>query len=123
MGTKKQLTLIVESDTNKKKIGTIRIAPRNKDRNHLQRRQQQRAINNAMIQVALMYGRKRFHKGALIFTLNDRTLRQSPYAQFTDVLRGLTVVCLNGLPNPQILTVYWHNDTKDRVRRSRPSGF
>lgn len=116
MSARNQISLIVESDFNKQKIGTIRIAPRRKDSNHLQRRQQQRAINNAMIYVALMYGCKHFHKGALIFTLNDRILKQTPYAQFTDALRGLRVVCLNGLPNPQILTVYWHRDTKRRVR-------
>jgi hypothetical protein len=117
MGTKKLISLIVESDTNKDKIGTLRIAPRNKDSNHLQRRQQQRAIDETYIQICLLYGQKHHHKGALIFTLNDRILRQTPYAAFTDALRGLRVVCLNGLPNPQILTVYWHKETKRRVRK------
>jgi hypothetical protein len=117
MGTKKQLNLIVESDANKYKIGTVRIASPNKDSHHVQRRQQQRAINNAMIQVALMYGRKHFYKGAVIYTLNDRILKQTPYHHFTDALRGLRVVCLHGLPNPQILTSYWHSETKRRVRQ------
>lgn len=116
MDTKKQLSIIFESDANQHKIGTLRIAPRHKDSSHLQRRQQQRAINDAMIKVALLYGRRHFYKGAMIFTLNDRILQQTPYSQFTDALRGLRVVCLNGLPNPQILTVYWHNETKHRVR-------
>ncbi len=115
MGTKKQLQLLVETDANKNKIGTLRIAPRNKDSNHVQRRQQQRAINNAMIQVALMYGRKHFYKGAVIYALNDRILKQTPYSQFTDALRGLRVVCMNGLPNPQILTTYWHSKTKRKA--------
>jgi hypothetical protein len=69
-----------------------------------------------MIQVALMYGRKHHYKGAVIYTLTDRILRQSPYFQFTDTLRGLRVVCLNELPNPNILTSYWHSETKRRVR-------
>ncbi len=117
MSNKKQLNLILESDSNKSKIGILRIAPCKKDSNHWQRRKQQRAINNAMIQVALMYGRKHHHKGAVIYTLNDRSLQQTSYRHLTDVLRGLRVVCLNGLPNPQILTTYWHFETKRRVRQ------
>ncbi len=115
MATKKQLSLIVESDSNRNKIGMLKTAPCSKDSNHVQRRQQQRCINNAMIQVALMYGRKHFYKGAVIYTLNDKILRQTPYSQFTDALRGLRVVCLTELPNPQLLTVYWHKQTKRRV--------
>ncbi len=117
MSNKKQLNLILESDSNKSKIGILRIAPCNKDSNHWQRRKQQRGINNTMIQVALMYGRKHFYKGAVIYTLNDRILKQTPYRHFTDALRGLRVVCLHGLPNPQILTSYWHSETKRRVRQ------
>ena len=117
MDTKKQISLILKSDSNKTKISPLRIAPKHKDSNHVQRRQQQRAINNAMIQVALMYGRKHHYKGAVIYTLNDRILKQTPYRHFTDALRGLRVVCLDGLPNPQILTSYWHSETKRRVRQ------
>ncbi len=115
MDTKKRLSLILESDENKYKIGTLKVAPRPKDKNHLQRRQQQRAINEAMIKIALLYGQKQFRYGAMLFTLNDKNLRNTPYSQFTHALRGLRVVCLNGLPNPQILTVYWNEETKHRV--------
>ena len=115
MNTKKRLNLIFESDENKYKIGTLTVAPRNQDHTHQQRRQQQRAINEAMIKIALLYGQKQFRYGAMLFTLNDRNLRNTPYYQFTDVLRGLRVVCLNGLPNPQIMTVYWDEETKHRV--------
>lgn len=117
MDTKKQISLILESDANKNKISTLKIAPKQKDSNHVQRRQQQRAINNTMIQVALMYGRKHFYKGAVIYTLNDRILRQTPYFRFTDALRGLRVVCQNQLPDFQLLTAYWHEETKRRVRK------
>ena len=117
MDTKKQLSLLVESDSNKSKIGTLRIAPKHKDSNHVQRRQQQRAINNAMIQVALMYGRKHYNKGAVIYTLTDRILMQTPYFRFSDTLRGLRVVCQNQLPDFQLLTAYWHEETKRRVRQ------
>lgn len=116
MDAKKQISLIVESDRNKEKIGTLKAASRKKDSNHLQRRQQQRAITNAMILVALMYGKRRFHKGAMIFTLCDRTLQQSPYAKYSDVLRGLTVVCVADSSTPEILTAYWHEQTRRRVR-------
>ena len=117
MSQKKQLDMIVENDSNKDKIGTLRIAPKHKDSNHVQRRQQQRAISNTMIQVALMYGRRHHYKGAVIYTLTDRILRQSPYFRFTDTLRGLRVVCQNQLPESQLLTAYWHEETKRRVRK------
>lgn len=117
MDTKKRLNLIIKSDSNQHKIGTLKIAPKHKDSNHLQRRQQQRGINTTMMQIALLYGQKHFHKGAQIFTLNDRCLQKTPYAPFVDTLRGLRVVSLNGLPNPQILTAYWHKETKSRLRK------
>ena len=117
MDTKKQISLILEIDTNKDKISTLRIAPKPKDSNHVQRRQQQRAINNSMIQVALMYGHKHYNKGAVIYTLTDRILRQTPYFRFTDTLRGLRVVCQNQLPEFQLLTAYWHEETKRHVRK------
>ena len=117
MNTKRQLHLIVDSDANTQKIGPLRMASKQKDSNHLQRRQQQRAINEAYIKICLLYGRKHHYKGAVIYTLNDRILKQTPYRHFTDALRGLRVVCLDGLPNPQILTSYWHSETKRRVRQ------
>jgi hypothetical protein len=117
MDKRKRLYLILNNHANQQTIVNLKIASRPKDKNHLQRRQQQRAINNVMIQIALLYGRRHFNKGAEIYTLKDRSLQQSPYAQFTDVFRGLRVVCLKGLPNPQILTVYWHQRTKRRVRK------
>lgn len=116
MDAQTQIRLLVEADSHKNKIGTISIAPKIKDANHVQRRQQQRAISNAMIKVALMYGRRSFNKGAMIFTLCDRTLQHTVYAKFTDLLRGLTVVCTRHPCNPQILTTYWQYQIKRRVR-------
>lgn len=117
MDANKKISRLVADDNHKSQIGSLISVNRHKDINHLQRRQQQRAISNAMIQVALMYGKKGFSRGALIYTLDDRTLRHSPYCHFIDVLRGLTVVCLAGPPNPEILTAYWHEKTKRRVRK------
>ncbi|ACK71051.1 hypothetical protein PCC7424_2637 [Gloeothece citriformis PCC 7424] len=119
MNSKKQISLILQQDINQNKIGKLQPAKRQKDQNHLQRRQQQRAINNDMIKITLLYGRKHYNKGAIIFTLTDRTLSKTPYFPFKDVLRGLRVVCLNGLPNPQILTAYWHTHTKHNLKNSK----
>ncbi len=90
---------------------------KSKDPNHLERRQHQRAITREMIQIAIAYGQQRFdHHGAIIYTLSDRKLKSSPYARFTDTLRGLQVICLQGFATIQILTTYWNFDTKRRVR-------
>ncbi|MEB3827848.1 DUF4258 domain-containing protein [Phormidium sp. CCY1219] len=119
MDSNKKIAQLLEQDANKSRVGILMAVHRRKDINHLERRQQQRAISNAMIKVALMYGEKSFSRGAMVFTLNDRSLEKSPYAKFVDVLRGLRVVCLAGPPNPKILTAYWHHQTKRRVSKSR----
>lgn len=117
MGTQQQIEQLVRIDASISRMGTFTIAHKAKDWNHVERRQQQRAISEAMIKVALMYGKKRYDRGALVYTLSDRSLQRSPYAKFTDVLRGLTVVCLQGAVTPQILTAYWHTVTRRRVRK------
>ena len=117
MGTQQQIEQLVQVDTYMSRMGTFTIAHKAKDWNHLQRRQQQRAISEAMIKVALRYGKKRYDRGALVYTLSDRNLQRSPYAKFTDALRGLTVVCLQNPTTPQILTAYWHTVTRRRVRK------
>ena len=117
MDANKKISRIVANDDRWSDIGILVCVQRRKDTNHLQRRQQQRAISNVMIQVALMYGRKGFSRGATVFTLNDRSLRQTPYYKYIDVLRGLRVVCLAGPPNPEIITAYWHEKTKRKVRK------
>jgi hypothetical protein len=69
-----------------------------------------------MIRIALGYGNRFYRHGAWHFKLGDRHLRDTPYAQFTDALRGLTVVCQSNVPDPEILTTYWDWDAKRRVR-------
>lgn len=119
MDANKKLCQLIECDSNAESIGSLSPVHRRKDLNHLERRQQQRAISNAMITVALTYGKKKFSRGALVYTLNDRSLEHTPYQKFIDVLRGLRVVCLAGPPNPKILTAYWHEGTKRRVSKAR----
>ncbi|WP_199248087.1 hypothetical protein [[Phormidium] sp. ETS-05] len=117
MDANRKISKLVETDSNTQKIGSIIAVQRSKDLNHLERRQQQRAITNDMMKVALIYGEKGFSRGAVIFTLNDRILQWTPYYKFIDVLRGLRVVCLSGPPNPKILTAYWHEETRRRARK------
>ncbi|MEH2316919.1 DUF4258 domain-containing protein [Nostoc sp.] len=118
MNTHKKLNQIFQSDENKNKLGTLKVKINPKDHNHTERRQQQRAINETMMNIALLYGEKDFHCRDIRFTLLDKNLRNTVYAPFIDELRGLRVICKIGLPTPEIITVYWHNKTKRKVRRS-----
>jgi len=93
MDSKQLIKKILATDINKNKIQSLDAVHRQKDWNHLQRRQQQRAIDNTMIQITLLYGFKKFHKGATTYTLNDRSLKRTRYAKYIDILRGLKVVC------------------------------
>jgi hypothetical protein len=117
MNTHKQIQQIAANDD--RLTSKVDFTPicKSKDLNHLQRRQQQRAISNDMIQIAITYGQKRFdHHGATIYTLSDRLLKYSPYAKLTNALRGLQVICFQNLNSYQILTTYWNFTTKRRVR-------
>ena len=108
MNTQKKIEQLACTDNSVQRIGTLAIAHNSRDRNHLQRRQQQRGISEAMMRIALAYGKKQYRRGALVYVLNDRALKDSPYVQFTDALRGLTVVCLQGMSSVQIITTYWN---------------
>jgi hypothetical protein len=117
MNTHKQIQQIAATDELLEQLIALTPIRKPKDLNHLQRRQQQRAISNDMIQIAIAYGQKRFdHHGATVYTLSDRLLKHSPYAKFTNALRGLQVICIHNLNSPQILTTYWNFTTKRRVR-------
>jgi hypothetical protein len=117
MNTHKQIQQIASTDDRLDREIAYTPICKFKDLNHLKRRQQQRAISNDMIRVAIAYGQQRFdHRGTIIYTLSDRKLKCSPYAKFTDALRGLQVICLKKSPDIEILTTYWNFDTKRRVR-------
>lgn len=117
MPLNKQLSQMLENDEQIHQLIQITAVTKASDPNHLQRRQQQRAISNNMIKLAIIYGQRQFSHGALTFTLTDRNLRTTPYYRFIDALRGLRVVCIEGLPNPQILTAYWHEKTRHRFHK------
>ncbi len=116
MNRHKQIQQIATLDDRLATVDTYIPVCKSKDINHLERRQQQRAISQDMIRVAIAYGQKRFDHGAIVYTLSDRLLKHSPYAKFTDALRGLQVICLQSLNTYQILTTYWNFETKRRVR-------
>jgi len=116
MNTQKKLNQIFQIDTNKSKIGTIKYKIRFQDNDHAQRRKQQRAINETMMKIALLYGEKDFHGNDIRVTILDKNLRNTIYANFIDELRGLRVVWKGELHNPEIITVYWNYKTKRKVR-------
>jgi len=116
MSTQTQIHQLIQQDTNLIKSSSFTVFTGRNDQNHLQRRQQQRAINDDMIKIALTYGRKDYSYGAIRYTLTDRRLRQSPYAKMTDALRGLRVVCQPTDTILQIITTYWDSHTKQRFR-------
>ena len=102
-----QIANIAQNDPEVQAIGTISAWRLAKDPDHLQRRQQQRAIPDFMLQIAMAYGIKRYNKGAARYTLTDRKLAKSPYAKYTQELRGLSVVC-NAKSTSEVSTAYWN---------------
>ena len=117
MNTSARLNLIAQDDRKLQTIGLISNWEVNSDPLHFQRRQQQRGVNEAMVRIAIAYGKKEYIYDAISFTLIDKKLRHTPYQKFIDALRGLRVICHpQGLPNPLVKTVYWHYKTKNSVR-------
>jgi hypothetical protein len=73
MNTHKQIQQIAATDELLDQAIAITPIRNSKDLNHLQRRQQQRAISNDMIRVAIAYGQQRSDRhGAIVYTLSDR---------------------------------------------------
>ncbi len=94
MNTHKQIHQIAANDRKLDRVLDLVPAPLFMDTNHLQRRQQQRAISTDMIKIAVVYGQKRHdNRGGVIYMLGDRMLNNTPYAHFIDCMRGLCVVC------------------------------
>lgn len=117
MNTQKQLNQIFQSDENKYKVGSLKQKFRFQDPEHTQRRKQQRAINETMMKIALLYGEKDFHGNDIRVTILDKNLRNTIYAKFIDKLRGLRVIWKGELNNPEIITVYWDFKTKATSRK------
>lgn len=105
----KTLHSLVQQDPKIVAIPEFVIAGTYHDKNHTQRRMQQRAINVNMIRVAIAYGKYQFHSKARTWTVLDKSLRNTVYERAIDRLRGLRIIapihkeeeCLF------ITTVYW----------------
>lgn len=117
MNTQKQLNQIFQSDENKYKVGSLKQKVSFQDPEHTQRRKQQRAINETMMKIALLYGEKDFHGNDIRVTILDKNLRNTIYAKFIEKLRGLRVIWKGELNNPEIITVYWDFKTKATGRK------
>jgi len=108
MNTQKQLKTILSENSSPSNAIEWSFAKHLKDPNHAQRRQQQRAITNTMITIALAHGKKDHNHGAVRYILTDRCLQNSPYCRFTDTLRGLTVVAYPDRQQLTVITTYWN---------------
>jgi hypothetical protein len=110
MNFHQQIKHLVQQDPNAATVAMFAPAPNLRDRNHFERRKQQRAISDAMIQLALVYGvRKRFSRGAVAYVLTANRLLKTPYKRFISELRGLTVLCTEEPPSAQLATAYWQD--------------
>lgn len=109
------LRCIVENDP-KIVHKDFEIVENPKDPNHLERKQQQRAINEVHILIALNYGvmKRTFRDKA--YTLTDRILMDSPYFKYVDKLRGLTVIGYWVDDIFHVITSYWDYTVKSRKR-------
>lgn len=91
------------------------ISDKVKDPTHYQRRKQQRAITEEMVQLCLTYGEKKRIRGALTYTILDKNLFKTSYKKYIDKLRGLRVVLETSSENQlSLLTTYWVTEVKKK---------
>jgi hypothetical protein len=109
-----RLSQLVSKDDNINNLQQVEICCSQKDRNHFNRRLQQRAINWDMIRLAIAYGKFQHHAHAYTWTLLDRSLIQTPYARFVDKLRGLRIIATRNSWDRRIklITAYWAYDLR-----------
>ena len=115
MNLNKGLEAIVKADPIIK-LDSISILINEKDPLHVQRKQQQRAIDNNMILVALYYGNKDRTYKDLSYTIVDRSLINTPYEKYLSKLRGLTIIGKWDDSKFFIKTSYWNFLVKSRKR-------
>ena len=114
MKFQRQLHQLVNSDVVVQNLPEIDIFLSNKDRNHFNRRLQQRAINCDMIRLAIAYGKFEYFSKAQTWTLLDKNLLHTPYNKFIDKLRGLRIIAPNcpWHDNLRLSTAYWAYDLR-----------
>lgn len=109
MKFRKTLHHLVSQDPKIMTVPEFIIAGTPTDRNHTQRRMQQRAINIDMIRVAIAYGHYQFHTKARTWTILDKSLHNTIYENAVDHLRGLRIIASMDKPQENLFinTVYW----------------
>lgn len=115
MNSLEQLDILVAADSKINDI-KIHIVSNEKDILHVERKQQQRAITNSMILIALNYGRKSRSFQDLSYALLDRNLLNTEYEKYLDKLRGLTIIGNWDKSEFHIITCYWDFLIKSRKR-------
>ncbi len=114
MKFQKQLNQLINSDDIITNLPQIKIFSCAKDRNHFNRRLQQRAINWDMIKLAIAYGKFEYHSHAKTWTLLDKSLQYTLYEKFIDRLRGLRIIAVNYYEDGtlKLSTAYWAYDLR-----------
>lgn len=114
MKFQKRLHQLIIKDEAIANLPKIEIFSSVKDYNHFNRRLQQRAINWDMIQLAIAYGKFKYHSQAQTWTLLDKSLKYTSYAIFIDKLRGLRIIATNfSLDDSlRLSTAYWTYDLR-----------
>ena len=109
-----KLSQLISGDDIINSLPEVDIYHSAKDRNHFNRRLQQRAIDWNMIRIAIAYGKFQYFSQAQTWTLLDCTLIHTPYARFIDKLRGLRIIANNYAGNDtiELSTAYWAYDLR-----------
>lgn len=87
----KRLENTIKQDSKIKPLNFINHVG-SKDPLHVKRRQQQRAINKAMILICLTYGHKKRISKAWSYIIRDIDLKDTLYESYTNELRGLKII-------------------------------
>jgi len=95
---------------------SIDILVNEKDPLHVERKQQQRAIDDNMILIALYYGRKERTYQDISYTIVDRSLLRTDYEKYLSKLRGLTIIGRWEKDKFHLITSYWNFFVKSRKR-------
>jgi hypothetical protein len=117
---KQELNILVDSDKHII-LKQFTFFENSKDDFHVIRKQQQRAISNNMILIALNYGVKNRSFQDMTYTITDRCLINTKYEKHLSKLRGLTIVGnwdKTQVDNNSfiIITCFWNYKVKSRKR-------
>jgi len=115
LSIKAELAALISNDE-KIDASCLQYVVNDKDPLHVERKQQQRAINDDMVLIALFYGSKKRTYQDLAFTITDRSLRGTRYEKYLCKLRGLTIIG-NWEDNEfHMRTSFWNFVVKQRKR-------